>query len=230
MAPNFYPEIDLVKEAVIPPESAVIVSSPAKEAAPSKTQSNSLSHRFTELVGDNKLLDGISVRSPVYLTDFFYTWRTKLGATTDYFCNSVDRASMKYYDHERRLTSTIANLHSDPRELLLPGLTYSLVAAMSGSVLTRNRNILARIAAPVILGVSCFSYVLPVTFSNTAGLLHDLEKKAFPNLVQKQDVVYSACRNTVIKTKSAFASTVTGVSTGIHKTATFVKEWTGLNI
>ena len=159
MAPNFYRSVELVSEAVIPPETGSIISSEAKEAAPSHFQKSSTAHNAAEIIGDNKILDGISVRSPAYLNDFFSLWRLRLSNTINSACETIDEKSRKYYHHERRLTSTIANLHSDPRELLLPGMTYTLVAAMSGSILTRNKNILARIAAPVILGVGCFSYV-----------------------------------------------------------------------
>ncbi|SCU99391.1 LADA_0H19482g1_1 [Lachancea dasiensis] len=230
MAPNFYRTVDPVSEAVIPPESGCVLSSEAREAAPSDDKHNSISHRATELIGDNNLLDGISVRSPVYLTRFFGMWRSSLCSTLGNVRDTVDEKSAKYYSHEKRLTTTIANLHSDPREDLLPGLTYSVVAAMSGSILARNRNILARLTAPLALGTICFSYVLPVTSSNSFSLLFDLEKQAFPEFTKKQLVFYDKCKTVLHSTVSATEASKNAVLGSFAKTTSFVREWTGLNV
>ncbi|CUS24867.1 LAQU0S21e00254g1_1 [Lachancea quebecensis] len=230
MAPNFYRPVELVSEGVVPPEAGFIVSSEAKEAAPSHVASQSVTHSATEILGDNKLLDGISVRSPTYLNRFFSSWRLNLSGFVDNACDTIDEKSKKYYNYERKLTTTVANLHSDPRELLLPGMTYSLVAAMSGSVLTRNRNILARIMAPLALGAFCFSYVLPVTSSNTFGLLFDLEQQAFPRFAQNQRALYNTCKNTVNQTIAVTGRTSDAISGSFSKGMRLIKEWTGLNV
>ncbi|SCU88842.1 LAME_0E01332g1_1 [Lachancea meyersii CBS 8951] len=230
MAPNFYRPVDFVGETVIPPETGSVLSSSAKEAAPSHDGKNSLSHRAAEVIGDNQLLDGISLRSPTYLTTFFNSWRTRLSSTVNAVNTTIDEKSRKYYNHEKRLTSTIANLHSDPREELVPGFTYTLVAAMSGSVLTRNKNILARITAPLVLGTLCYSYVLPKTASNTFDLLFDLEKQAFPAAAQGQLALYTNCKNGLQKTVTFTENASKFVSGTVSKTTHLIKEWTGLNV
>ncbi|SCV02267.1 LANO_0F16380g1_1 [Lachancea nothofagi CBS 11611] len=230
MAPNFYRPADIVAEAVIPPETGSIISSEAKEAAPSHDRRNSVSHQVAEIIGDNRLMDGISVRSPTYMTQFFNSWRSSLTDTLEKARNTIDEKSSIYYSHERRLTTTVANLHSDPREELLPGLTYSLVAAMSGSVLTKNKHIFARIVAPLALGTMCFSYVLPVTSSNTFDLMFDLEHKAFPRFAQGQLTLFANCKHAVRTTVAASEETSKAISGSLTKAAHLIKEWTGLNV
>ncbi|CEP62158.1 Mic26p LALA0_S04e09164g [Lachancea lanzarotensis] len=230
MAPKFYRPIDFVGESVVPPENGSVLSSDAKEAAPSHDGKGSLSQRATEIIGDNQLLDGISVRSPVYLTSWFSLWRTSLANTVSDVRSTIDEKSSKYYHHEKRLTTTVANLHSDPREELLPGFTYTLVAAMSGSVLTRNKNVLARITAPLVLGTLCHSYVLPTTASNTFSLLYDLEKKSFPSVASHQLALYNKCQYGLQKTITFTENTAKTVSGTVGKATHLVKEWTGLNV
>lgn len=227
---NFYREADLVKEAVIPAQEGTVVSSGAKEATLDASKQSPLPHKAVSFIGNNELIDGISVRSPDYLSGFFQKLRLQLTGTINRFTRKLDEKSSAYYKHERKLTSTIADLHSDPREELLPGFTYIAVAAMSGSVLTRNKNFLFRFAAPLLLGSACFSYVLPTTFRNTAVLLHSIEADNFPDAVAKQDAII---RRTGELSRAA-AHKVDGVSRSIvgtvAKSQHFIKEWTGLNV
>lgn len=53
-----------------------------------------------------------------------------------------------------------------------------LVAAMSGSILTRNRNILLRATVPVAVGVGAAWVVLPLTTRNVADLVWTYEERA----------------------------------------------------
>ncbi|KAL8860446.1 MAG: hypothetical protein Q9178_003105 [Gyalolechia marmorata] len=81
---------------------------------------------------------------------------------------------------ERSFTSTIASL-APPRESherIMPGALYVLVAAMSGSILTRNRNILLRATVPFAVGVGAAWVVLPITTRNVADLVWVYEEKA----------------------------------------------------
>ncbi len=57
----------------------------------------------------------------------------------------------KAFALEQSFTSTVASLAPPARESgerLMPGLIYVLVAAMAGSIVTRNRNILLRSSVP----------------------------------------------------------------------------------
>lgn len=84
-------------------------------------------------------------------------------------------------DAEHTFTSTVASLAApkESNEKLLPGGIYVLVAAMAGSILSRNRNILIRFATPVITGVTAAHYVVPRTTENVGNLIWRWEER-FP--------------------------------------------------
>lgn len=222
---NFYREADVVKEAVIPKQDGEGLSSDAKEA-----HVESASQRSVGLVGDNRLIHGISVRYPEYLVKFFHNIRVNLNGTIERASNALEEKSSKYYKHEHSITSTIASLHSDPREELVPGFTYIAVAAMTGSVLSKGRNFLYRFSAPVILGAACFSYVLPKTFQNTMHMLHDIESQYFPYAVSRQDALLREAKLAACRTASFAEGSVKLVQHAVTSTRHNVKEWTGLNV
>ena len=80
---------------------------------------------------------------------------------------------------ESSFTNTIASLAPAPEthERVLPGALYVLVAAMSGSILTRNRNILLRASVPVGVGIGAGWILLPHTMRNVADLVWEGEKR-----------------------------------------------------
>ncbi|KAL8705508.1 MAG: hypothetical protein Q9201_001383 [Fulgogasparrea decipioides] len=80
---------------------------------------------------------------------------------------------------ERSFTSTIASLAPlESNERIMPGALYVLVAAMSGSIITRNRNILLRATVPFAVGVGAAWVLLPITTRNVADLVWTYEEKA----------------------------------------------------
>ncbi|KAK4696936.1 MICOS complex subunit MIC26, partial [Lecanoromycetidae sp. Uapishka_2] len=81
---------------------------------------------------------------------------------------------------ERAFTQTIASLAPPPEthERIMPGALYVLVAAMGGSIISRNRNILLRASVPVAVGIGAAWYVLPHTTRNVADLVWTYEEKA----------------------------------------------------
>ncbi|KAL8872061.1 MAG: hypothetical protein Q9174_002242 [Haloplaca sp. 1 TL-2023] len=81
---------------------------------------------------------------------------------------------------ERSFTSTIASLAPplESNERIMPGALYVLVAAMSGSILTRNRTILLRSSVPFAVGIGAAWVVLPITTRNVADLVWTYEEKA----------------------------------------------------
>jgi organizing structure protein 2 len=86
---------------------------------------------------------------------------------------------------ENSFTSTIASLapSRESGEKLMPGALYVLVAAMAGSIVTRNRNILLRGAVPLAVGVGAGWVVIPVTMRNVSDLLWTYEKR-FPAIAE----------------------------------------------
>ena len=81
---------------------------------------------------------------------------------------------------ERAFTQTIASLAPPPEthERILPGALYVLVAAMAGSITSRNRNIILRATVPVAVGIGAAWVVLPVTSRNVGDLIWTYEEKA----------------------------------------------------
>ncbi|KAG0651189.1 organizing structure 2 [Hyphodiscus hymeniophilus] len=82
---------------------------------------------------------------------------------------------------EESFTSTVASLAPPPQsgEKLMPGSLYVLVAAMTGSIVSRNRNILLRATIPLAVGIGAGWVVLPLTMRNVADLLWKYEQR-FP--------------------------------------------------
>lgn len=80
---------------------------------------------------------------------------------------------------ESSFTTTIASLAPAPQthEQVLPGALYVLVAAMSGSIVVRNRNILLRAAVPLAVGIGASWVVLPYTTRNVADLVWKYEER-----------------------------------------------------
>lgn len=85
----------------------------------------------------------------------------------------------RFMSAEHNFTSTIASLapSKESGEKLLPGGIYVLVAAMAGSIVSRNRNILLRFATPVVTGVTAAHYVVPRTTQNVGNLIWTYEEK-----------------------------------------------------
>ena len=84
-------------------------------------------------------------------------------------------------DAENNFTSTIASLAppKETNEKLLPGGIYVLVAAMAGSIISRNRNLALRFVTPIVTGAVTAQYVIPHTTANVGNLVWRYEKK-FP--------------------------------------------------
>lgn len=95
--------------------------------------------------------------------------------------NKVNDFMDSALDLEHSFTSTIASL-APPRasgEKLMPGTLYVLVAAMTGSIVSRNRNILLRATVPLAVGIGAGWVVLPITMRNVSDLLWKYEQR-FP--------------------------------------------------
>lgn len=99
--------------------------------------------------------------------------------------NKVNQTMDSAFDLEQSFTRTIASL-APPRESgekLMPGAIYVLVAAMAGSIVTRNRNVVLRATVPFALGVGAGWTVLPITMRNVSDLAWKYEQK-FPAVAE----------------------------------------------
>ncbi|CAI4062927.1 hypothetical protein SKDZ_07G4750 [Saccharomyces kudriavzevii ZP591] len=232
MKKDFYRQLDPVEEKIVPPENVTVTSSDAKEATVNEKDAKQgvLSQRIMRYIGQNELVDGISVRDPDYLKKFFNEKRQKLSVKWDKTTRKVDNVVGKYYAREKSFTSTIGNLHTDPKEHLIPGLSSTLVAFMAGSVLTRKRTWLLRATMPFVLGSCCFAYAMPNTFKNTMDLIHDLEKNAFPNLVQRQDHVWGEIKRLSNASIKYYNDAKKWLEKDVEKKGDTIKDWTGVNV
>ena len=93
--------------------------------------------------------------------------------------NGVNNAMTNFLKLESDFTSTIASLAppKESNERLLPGGIYVLVAAMAGSIITRNRNILLRATVPIGAGIGAGYAVLPITTRNVGDLVWKYEER-----------------------------------------------------
>ena len=93
--------------------------------------------------------------------------------------DGVNNALDKTLSLEQSFTSTMASLapRKESGEKLLPGAVYVSVAAMAGSIVSRNRNILLRATVPLVTAITCANYVVPITTRNVGNLVWEYEKK-----------------------------------------------------
>ncbi|KAF5026269.1 hypothetical protein F66182_1659 [Fusarium sp. NRRL 66182] len=95
--------------------------------------------------------------------------------------NKVNETMDSAFNLEQSFTSTIASLapSRESGEQLMPGAIYVLVAAMAGSIITRNRSIVLRASLPLALGIGAGWTVIPVTMRNISDLAWKYEQR-FP--------------------------------------------------
>ncbi|KAJ5832911.1 hypothetical protein N7474_001222 [Penicillium riverlandense] len=93
--------------------------------------------------------------------------------------NSFNDFLSRALNIENAFTNTVASLAPSPEsgERLLPGGVYVVVAAMAGSIVSRNRGILLRTASPLAFGTVAAWSLLPVTMRNISDLAWEYEKK-----------------------------------------------------
>ncbi|KAH7162714.1 apolipo protein O-domain-containing protein [Dactylonectria estremocensis] len=99
--------------------------------------------------------------------------------------NKVNQTMDSAFNLEQSFTSTIASLapSRESGEQLMPGAIYVLVAAMAGSIITRNRNIVLRATLPLALGIGAGWTVIPITMRNVSDLTWKYEQR-FPVIAE----------------------------------------------
>ncbi|KAJ5595899.1 hypothetical protein N7450_002357 [Penicillium hetheringtonii] len=105
-----------------------------------------------------------------------FLYNNSLAAETG-FNNFLSRA----LHIENAFTNTVASLapSAESGESLTPGGVYVVVAAMAGSIVSRNRGIFLRTMSPLAFGTVAAWSLLPVTMRNISDLAWEYEKK-FP--------------------------------------------------
>jgi organizing structure protein 2 len=133
------------------------------------------------------------------------------------------------FDLEHSFTSTIASLAPPPQsgEKLMPGSLYVLVAAMTGSIVSRNRNIVLRAAVPLAVGVGAGWVVLPITMRNVSDLLWKYEQR-FPAIadghIRTREGIGKAWHMARVHTQLAVSKVDETVSAGRESVEGWVKK------
>ncbi|ODQ80900.1 hypothetical protein BABINDRAFT_160347 [Babjeviella inositovora NRRL Y-12698] len=182
-----------------------------------------------EILGQNTLIDGISVRSPSFLQSSFRAVRLRLNSFFESVESLTHEVGTQYYNTERKVTSTFSELRSRDEDLL-PNSLYVVTAFLSGGIVARRRGIVARAVAPVVLGLAAFKYFLPQTFSNTARFIWSWEKQQVPELAAKQEEAVKTLEGfseSVEKSTGLALSAVEGQVQGFRKS---IANVTGLNL
>jgi len=109
----------------------------------------------------------------------------------------------------------------------MPGSLYVLVAAMTGSIVSRNRNVLLRATVPVAVGIGAGWVVLPVTMRNVSDLLWKYEQR-FPAIadghIRTREGIEKAWRMARVHTQQAVNIVDDKVSSGREAVEGWVKK------
>ncbi|KAF4632769.1 hypothetical protein G7Y89_g5357 [Cudoniella acicularis] len=143
--------------------------------------------------------------------------------------NKVNEIMDSVMDLESSFTSTIASLAPPPQsgEKLMPGSLYVLVAAMTGSIVSRNRNIVLRAAIPLAIGIGAGWIVLPITMRNVSDQVWKYEQR-FPAVadghIRTREGIEKAWRMARIHTQQAVNIVDDKVSSGREAVEGWVKK------
>ncbi|CAG8980110.1 hypothetical protein HYALB_00012751 [Hymenoscyphus albidus] len=143
--------------------------------------------------------------------------------------NKVNEMMDLALDLESSFTSTIASLAPAPQtgEKLMPGSIYVLVAAMTGSIVSRNRNIMLRAVVPLAVGIGAGWVVLPVTMRNVSDLLWKYEQR-FPAIadghIRTREGIEKAWRMARIHTQQVVTIVDDKVTAGREAAEDWVKK------
>lgn len=124
---------------------------------------------------------------PNRLVEFIHAQRQSVISLVDRGESKLKGINEQYQIKEKEITQDVAKIVTDPREKLLPGFTYSLIATMTGSILTRRRSLVSRMVVPFIFGLVCLDYTLPSTMGSVRSRIYQWERRKFPVWTKKQD-------------------------------------------
>lgn len=193
---------------------------PGTTETPSKQELESLQPR---------LVNGASVRSPSFLQSKFESLRNIINNTFTSTETKIDELTTSYHKKEQHFSTTIANLHNRDEDLL-PGSIYILIAALTGSIITRRSNILFRGIVPLTLGTIAFKFALPKTFNNSTSFLHSIENEKLPELTKSQDQFVKDLENLVNKSEAGVQDGVKKFDNNVEELKKGIKKYGGLNV
>ncbi|KAF9007090.1 apolipo protein O-domain-containing protein [Cyathus striatus] len=126
---------------------------------------------------------------------------------------------------ENRVKSIIS-----PQESLTPGLLYVGIAALSGSIIARNRFLVTRLILPPTLLVLSANHFLPKTTTNLREYFASLEDTYFPTFSEKHEIAKAHSSMTWERIKEATASGREHINHGAVVLVDKTQEVTGLKI
>ena len=110
-----------------------------------------------ESLGNNRIIDGISVRSSKATENLFKSAREYTESTFDNLSNWANSKYATYNETERQVTNTVSGLHNKTEDLL-PNSLYILVAVLTGTIAARTRGVIAKAVFPTVFGLASFKY------------------------------------------------------------------------
>ncbi|KAK6463331.1 apolipo protein O-domain-containing protein [Scheffersomyces coipomensis] len=182
-----------------------------------------------EALGPNKIVEGISVRSPTAVESFFKSGRE---ITSEYYTKLqgyINQGYSKYNETERQVTDSVSALHNRSEDLL-PNSIYIVIATLSGNIAARQRGVISKITFPVILGIASFKYFLPQTYINTKNFIWKLEQDKLPQVAEQQVFVYNQADSLVKTIEQTSDSSIKTVESSIQSLRKSIADITGLNI
>jgi molecular chaperone DnaK (HSP70) len=124
----------------------------------------------------------------------------------------------KYQQLENEVTTNI-NSTIDKDEEVFPNLFYVGVAALAGTIIARNRNIVLRFLTSSTLAVGASYYLLPKTTHNVAVQLERLESR-YPQL----QAAHQTVRDTVCDARKQVDETVSQLRGAVDENAKQLRE------
>ncbi|KAG7194659.1 uncharacterized protein KQ657_004335 [Scheffersomyces spartinae] len=182
-----------------------------------------------EMLGPNKLINGISVRTSSGLESIFKSIRANISAWYQSSQQVVDEQLNNYYTTERNVTNTVSGWH-DNSEDLLPNSIYVMIGTLTGNIAARQRGPLAKLTFPIIFGLVSFKFFLPKTFSNTTGWFQQLERAKLPELAHQQDLAMAKADAAITGLEQSAEASNKYVKDTVVSLRKSIADITGLNI
>ncbi|CAK9438457.1 uncharacterized protein LODBEIA_P26810 [Lodderomyces beijingensis] len=201
-------------EANVVPRPGTVVAAPASEI---------------ESLGENKIIDGISVRSTKTTENFFKTARQHASVALTELNHWLNKQYTNFNDTERFVTTTVSDLHYK-REDILPNGIYVIIAILSGTVAARTRGVISKVCFPTIAGLAAFRYFLPVTFDNTRVFAWKLEQKNVPSFAKQQEDAYHGAIALAKSIEEGTERNIKRVEDGTQSLRKSIADITGLNL
>ncbi|EIE78443.1 hypothetical protein G6F46_008536 [Rhizopus delemar] len=171
----------------------------------------------------------VIVEAPTKLEEHVYIAQKYANETLEEGKGHVNGWVQKYQQLENEVTTNIKNT-IDKDEELYPNALYVGVAALAGTIIARNRNIVLRFLTSTTLAVGTSYYLLPKTTSNVFQHLERLEKRypqlqaAHQSVKDSVDDVYKQIDNTVVQLRGAVDENATKLREQIEQNTQLVKN------